>query len=246
MMIIREEYLSKLGLPYAQAKIYTLLLEKGEMRMQQISESSQIKRTTIYPIIKKMIGSGLVGVNIKGRTKYYFAKNPEMLLDRTREQKNFLEALMPQMAMLFNDHVQNAHVQFYNLPGAIKAVIKEINTLNPQKDELLAIEGDIESSFKIGFDFWKDVLKEKKRLGISSRTIIPSHEKENFLLKDHKIKLRTSASLQNFKMSLYLLPHKVIIMIPSQTMALVIENQVIKNGLEDMFELIWKRAKVIK
>jgi predicted DNA-binding transcriptional regulator len=244
-MIIREKYLSKLGLPYSQAKIYALLLEKGELRMQQITEQSQIKRTTLYPIIAKMISDGLVGVRIKVKTKYYFAQNPEKLLEKAREQKNFIEALMPQLSLLFNNQTGKSQIQFYNLPGALKAVLKEINKLNPQKDELLAIEGDIESQFKMGFDFWKSLLKEKKQLGIASRTIIPSAEKDNFVLKDHKIKLRTNAWLNNFKMSLYLLPHKAIIIIPSQTLTLVIENQIIRDGLEDKFKLIWKRSKAI-
>lgn len=244
-MTIRDEYLPKIGLPFSQAKIYALLLERGEMRLQEITDQSQIKRTTLYPIIAKMMDEGLVGIRIKVKTKYYFAQNPERLLEKAREQKNFIEALMPQLSALFNNQAKKSPVQFYDLPGAQKTVLKELNKLDPEKDELLVIEGDVESELRMGYEFWKNILKEKKRLNISSRTIVSDKEKGNFVLKDHKVKIRANTSLDNFKMSLFLLPRKVIITVPSQTLTLVIENQAIRDGLEDIFELTWRRSKEI-
>ncbi|MDA3814917.1 MAG: hypothetical protein PF549_00950, partial [Patescibacteria group bacterium] len=73
--------------------------------------------------------------------------------------------------------------------------------------------------------------------------IIPSHEKNDFVIRDHKIQIRTSAMFDNFNIMLYLFSNKVIIIIPEDSLCIVIENMKIKKALASMFEVVWRRAK---
>ena len=233
----------KIGLPSNQAKIYLSLLENGPQFLQEISRSAGIKRTTLYAIIEKMVAKDLVGIEIKRKRKRYFAVDPEHFLSRMREQRFFLQALMPQLKTLFEKQGADNRVQVYDTINGLRNILEEIISLNPEKEELLTIEGDIRQALRIGFDFWKELLAEKKRLGIPSRTIIPSGEKEEFIIRDHKIKLRTSAFLRDFKIMLYLYADKSAIMIPADTLCIVIESKKIKDALAALFEMIWRRSK---
>jgi len=241
-MITREQ-LIKIGLPPSQAKIYLSLLENGPQFLQEVSKSAGIKRTTLYAIIEKMVAKELVGIEVKRKRKRYFAVDPECFLSRMREQRFFLQALMPQLKTLFEKQGAGSRVQVYDTMGGLKKILEEIISLNPEKEELLTIEGDIQQALKIGFDFWKELLAKKKKLGIPSRTIVPSGEKDEFVIRDHKIKLRTSAFLRDFKIMLYLYADKSAIIIPADTLCVVIENKKIKDALAALFEMIWRRSK---
>ena len=243
--MIKEEFLIKIGLSPKKAKIYLALLENGHLIIQKIADNTKIKRTTLYSILEKMIDNDLIGIEIRQKRKYYFVKSPEKLLFQLREQKNFLEALMPQLQTLFEKQTAGSRVQVYDTVGGLRKTLEEINLLNPEKDEILTIEGDIRQALKLGFDFWKELLAKKKRLGISSRTILPSHDYDDFIIRDHHIKIRTSKFLNDFKIMIYLFSNKVLIIVPGQPLCVVIENKKIKDSLADIFEIIWRRAKPI-
>ena len=243
--MIKEEFLIKIGLSPKKAKIYLALLENGPLIIQKISDKAKIKRTTLYPILKKMTDDDLTGIEIRQKRKHYFVKSPEKLLFQLREQKNFLEALMPQLQTLFDKQTAGNRIQVYDTVGGLRKTLEEIMLLDPKKNELLTIEGDVEQALKLGFDFWKELLAEKKKSGIASRTILPSHNHDDFVIRDHQIKIRTSKFLNNFKIMLYLFSNKTLIIVPSQPLCVVIENKKIKDSLSDIFEIIWRRAKPI-
>jgi len=241
-MVLKEQ-LEKIGLPDNEASIYLSLLKNGPQSIQEISKSTEIKRTTLYLIIERMLGKNLINIEIKQKRKQYYIKNPKMLLSSMKEQYYLLDALMPQLENIFEQKSATSKIRFYDTVAGMKETFKELITLNNTKDELLTIESDIRSSFKLGYDFWKDLLAEKKKIGIRSRTIIPSSEKDEFVLRNHEIQIRTSTMLNDFKIMLYLFSNKVIIIIPADNLCIVIENLKIKKALSALFEIVWKRSK---
>ncbi len=242
IFMILIEQLEKLGLSENQAKIYLSFLEKGPQFLQELSKNTRIKRTTLYLSIGQMIEKDLVEVIIKSRRKQYYIKNPQLFLRRIRERYNLLDALMPQLSDAFEGKSVSNRVKFYDTQNGLKEVLKEIVSLDRQV-EILTIESNINAFFSLGFDFWKEIVAKKKVFQIKSRTLISSAEKEDFLLKDHQIQIRTSSLLNDFKISLYLYADKVTIFIPEDSLCLVIENDKIKKSLAIMFEVVWRRAK---
>ncbi len=241
--MITKEQLGKIGLPDNQAKIYLSLLQEGPQFLQEISKNTEIKRTSLYLVIDQMSEKGLIDVEIIGKRKRYCIKNPQKLLSKIKEQYYLLDALMPQLEDILKQNSAENKIKFYNTKTGLKETLKEIATLNNEKDELLTIEGDINSAFNLGYDFWKNLLAEKKKMGIKSRTIIPSHEKNDFIIRDHKIQVRTSAMFDDFNIMLYLFFNKVVVIIPEDSLCIVIENIKIKKALTAMFEVIWRRSK---
>ena len=229
--MITKEQLEKIGLPDSQGKIYLSLLQKGPQFLQEISKNTGIKRTSLYLVIDQMTEKDLIAMEISRKRKKYYIKNPKILLSRIKDQYYLLDALMPQLESAFEQKSAGNKIRFYDTATGLKETLKEITTLNSEKDELLTIEGDIRSAFHLGYDFWKDLLAEKKRLGIKSRTILPSNEKDEFVIKNHKIQIRTSTMFDDFKIMLYLFSNKTIIAIPEDSLCIVIENLKIKNDI---------------
>jgi sugar-specific transcriptional regulator TrmB len=240
--MITENQLIKIGLSSKRARIYLALLEHGPLIVQDIADKTKIKRTTLYPIIEKMIEDDMLGIEVRQKRKRYFAKDPESLVMRLREQRNFLEALMPQLQDLYSKQTGGTRIQVYDNVAGLKKTMEEILSLK-KSEEILVINADINEALRIGFDFWKDLLAKKKKLQIPSRTIVPSDEVSDFILSDHNIQLRTNDKLKNFKMMVHLFSNKSLIIIPRQPLAILIENKIIKDGLTDWFEIIWKRSK---
>ncbi len=56
-----KKQLEKLNLSSREATVYAELLELGETTIEQISQKSKIKRTTVYDVIKTLKEKGLVG-----------------------------------------------------------------------------------------------------------------------------------------------------------------------------------------
>lgn len=243
--MILEKQIEKIGLPRNQARIYFCLLQNGPQFLQELSKNTDIKRTTLYPIIEKMVENNLLEIEIDKKRKKYYIKDPKNLLLQLREQSYLLEALMPQLENIFKEKSGENKIRFYDTINGLKETLKEINKINSEKDEVLTIESNIRESFKIGYEFWKDILDEKKRLGIKSRTIIPAKEANEFIIRDHAIKIRTSTMLTDFNITIYLFMNKTIIMIPVDSLCIVIENKKIKDAINCLFEIIWRRAKPI-
>jgi len=208
-----------------------------------LADNTGIKRTSLYLVIDQMDTNGLIEAEIRGKRKRYYIKDPKLLLQKAREKFYFLDALVPQLEGVFEQQSSGNKIRFYDTVTGLKESLKELNKLDPKKDELLTIEGDIQSAFKLGYDFWKDLLSEKKKMEIKSRTIIPSSEKDEFVIRNHEIQIRTSVLLDDFKVMLYIFSNKVIIMIPEDSLCIVVENLKIKKALESMFEIIWRRSK---
>ena len=241
--MITDNQLSQLGFSQNETTIYLTLLEQGPLFLQNLSRETGIKRTTLYAIIDKMIEKNIMGVEIDKKRKKYYLKDPQNLLLQLNQQKYLLEALMPELQNLFHKQTGGNRIQIYDTVKGVQKSIEEIVELDPEKNEVLAIEGDLGSSFNIGFDFWKQLLAKKKKRGIKSRGIIPSSDKDDFILKNHPHDMRTSAMLNNFKILLYLYSNKCMIVIPAETLCIIIENKRIKDSFTDIFEIVWKRSK---
>lgn len=240
-MIVLEQ-LQKIGLNKNQAKVYISLLSRGSQFLQELSLNTGIKRTTLYLVIEQMTEQDLLDIEINKKRKKYFIKDPRFLLRQLKEQHYLLDALMPELSDVYSNKSAGSKLKFFDTEAGLKATLREITSLD-SSEELLTIESDIRKSLNIGYDFWKEILAQKKKRGIKSRTIIPSNEKDEFIIRDHDIKIRTSSYLNNFKISLYLAGGKTIIMIPEDSLCIIIENQKITKSLVILFEIVWRRSK---
>jgi len=97
-MLTKE--LEKLGLNSRESKVYLTLLQLGKAAMQEISEKSSDKRTTVYGVIKSLKEKGLLRVVIGENKILYCAQNPKKMEENLKKRQQTLEKVMPDLLKL--------------------------------------------------------------------------------------------------------------------------------------------------
>ena len=97
----------ELGLSNKEARVYIANLMLGAAGVQQIADTSGIKRVTTYVILESLVNLGLVSQTIKAKKTLFNAESPEnlrRLLEKReqsiQEQKSQLDYLLPQLKSL--------------------------------------------------------------------------------------------------------------------------------------------------
>lgn len=120
-----------LGLSNKEARVYVANLVLGPAGVQQIADTSGIKRVTTYVILESLVGLGLVSQTSKAKKTYFNAEAPEnlvRLLDKKeqslQEQKHQLEDLLPRLTSLKTLPRDVANVKFYDSAEGIRTIHK--------------------------------------------------------------------------------------------------------------------------
>ena len=90
-----EKILVDTGLTSAEAKVYILLLQQGEMTASSIAQKSGANRTFTYDRIRKLIAMGLVSSVNKDSKQYFKAAPPTQLLSILKEKETEVRSMLP-------------------------------------------------------------------------------------------------------------------------------------------------------
>ncbi len=74
------------GLSEREARIYTTLLEHGEMSATEIHKITGFPQTKIYALLSRMVVRGLCLERLEGRKRFFLPVNPTLLLETLRHQ----------------------------------------------------------------------------------------------------------------------------------------------------------------
>ena len=97
-----QSILQQLGYSEKEVTIYLCVLELQNASAPEISRHSNVPRTYVYDICKKLIEKGLLKETKIDKKIAYIAQDPQQLL---KEQKNILEKLesiVPELSALHN------------------------------------------------------------------------------------------------------------------------------------------------
>ncbi len=97
-----QETLEGLGLSPNEAKIYEVLVERGELGVSDIATRSQIHRRNAYDAIRRLIDKGLVFETFSSKENIYSAVDPGKLLELTEEKHRSVEAILPELNKKFH------------------------------------------------------------------------------------------------------------------------------------------------
>ncbi|MCK9379208.1 MAG: MarR family transcriptional regulator [Candidatus Moranbacteria bacterium] len=134
-----EKDLQSIGLEEKEAKIYLAALELGSTNIQDLAEKADIKRSTVYEILKKLEPMGLITESIKGKRKTYIASGPEKLKKNIKEKEQLLNHILPELKSLNNTGNIKPKItyyegrdglrQIYNL--ALETTTKKVDWVSP-------------------------------------------------------------------------------------------------------------------
>lgn len=127
---------SLLGLGGEFARIYTILIEKGKLRMIDIGKIANLPRTSCYEYIPKLIDMGLVSEIIDGKSKYYSAQSPSNLLSLLYKLKNDLNYELQN----FENNFQSLMSQYSSNQG--QKSVHEIENIEEFQETFESIRND--------------------------------------------------------------------------------------------------------
>lgn len=241
--MISEQQLHAVGLGEVEAKIYHALLHRGNLGLQTLARATGLRRTTLYPYVEGLLAKGLLVTTQKGKRVVYGARSPEGLLLEMNQQRYLLEAMLPQISQILQTTTGEHPFTLYASVEELKAGIERMLLSEQEKGELLTIEGDLENMFRFGLSFWKNLLAQKKKKAIRSRSLIADTEKSEFILHEHPLELRVSSLLRGLSMCVYIRGEEALLFVPSQGTGIHILNKPIAAGLSLLFEGMWSKAR---
>jgi sugar-specific transcriptional regulator TrmB len=127
-----QKFLQEIGLQQKEVDIYLALLAVDSASALEISKKTNVKRTSVYPVIEGLIKKGLVSEVAVGKKNEYQAEPPERLQtyienERTRlnEQAQLLTEIVPRLKSISRDSGERPIIKYYDGREGIIDSIKE-------------------------------------------------------------------------------------------------------------------------
>lgn len=175
-----SDKLSKAGLSGKEASIYAFLLEHDGAFPSLIAKNTKLNRTTVYKILTSLSIKGLVTEYEKRKKLFYRAEHPKYLTKYAESQivlakraNEHLEKMMPFLEGIYKSSPDKPVMRFYEGMEGIRTVYND--HFQTQKSyEMMAFSNTVRLLPQLDSEFKKNYVKQKIKLGISTRAIVPS------------------------------------------------------------------------
>ncbi len=141
-----EKFLENIGLSQKEAQVYIALLAVESSSVIDLSKKTEIKRTSIYPILETLEKKGLVSEVEVGKKNEYRAEAPERLETyienekvRLSEQTKLLAEVIPRLKSVSRNHGERPIVKYYDGREGIMSSISEYIHGNEEGGELYIV-----------------------------------------------------------------------------------------------------------
>jgi sugar-specific transcriptional regulator TrmB len=236
--------LENYGLNEKESQVYLALLCIGDATAKEISDYSNIKRTTIYPIAEKLAKRGILG-QYKARYGTHFAAiNPRKLIGRLESIKSELTNILPELEAMEKKDISRPKVKYFEGKTGYLEIINE--SLNGYSFEVLYLGSAQELNEIITEKYVTDVyIPERLKRKIKFRQLVFNDNFSNKLKKNDPTELRVTKFLPNeypFNSNMLIYGNKVAYFSSKNELAtMLIESQDIAQMERQKFEIFWRK-----
>jgi len=238
-----KEGLKEFGLSSQEAKAYLALLELGDSKIQDISKMTKINRTSVYPIINKLIEKGLVG-NYKMKTcNKYAILNIDSFFNTLENKKNAIQKIVPSLEALRNkSSLLEPGVKMLSGKKSYKEIL--MDSLKGVGHEVLYIGSAKDLNNIIGEGFVIDkYIPKRLNNNIKFRQIVYKDEFSTKLKEKDYGELRQTKFLHekyNLRSNMIVYNNKVAYFsTEKELISVLIESKDIAEIERSKFEMIW-------
>ena len=240
--------LESIGLSKAEIKVYLALLKLGATTTGSLAKETDLRKSTIYDSLHRLIEKGLVSYSIQHYVKYFEATEPERILDFVAEQKKELaereqkvQSMLPELRALrgLEKPKAEAHV-FLGLEG-FKTMRQDI--LKHSNGELLLL-GSISREDKVMPFFWKQWTRERIKQKIKLR-VLHKRATETPIEQSKFMQLRFLPKEIDNPVVINIYGDRVVSLIWKEKYPLcfMLINKEISAAYKRYFELLWRQAR---
>ncbi|MEK6961006.1 MAG: helix-turn-helix domain-containing protein [Nanoarchaeota archaeon] len=232
------ELMKKIGFSEQEIKIYLALLRIGPSTASRVASEAGIDRATTYRFLDSLIGKGAVSYFVTNNVKRFSAAHPSRLVEDLREKTKQMELIVPELEGLILQSGEETRVELYKGKEGLKSIMKDI--LRDRKEYTFI--GEVEKFFtELAFyiDQW---LRQVEKIHLKGRLICAQGSKFR-VAKTENYKLISKEFIS--KISTWTYGNKTALFVWSDPpYGIVIENKDVKNSNLDLYNALWKIAKM--
>jgi sugar-specific transcriptional regulator TrmB len=226
-----------------QSSVYYALLERGEVSVSELSQSSGIKRTTVYAALLALEKRGLVGTTRHKKRTLYFAEDPRALGDELEERQEKLQKVIPELLALSGRFTKKPRVRYYEGREGVVHVYRD-TLLYPDQELCAWVSTRALEAFDADF-LYHEYLPKRVEKKIWVRSIAPdTPEMQKYKQEDPQALRQTRlvpSSLFPFDVEIDLYGKRnVAILSFEEQFGMVIESDKLYQTLMSMFEMCWQ------
>jgi sugar-specific transcriptional regulator TrmB len=250
--------LREIGLSEKAAAVYAAVLEFGVAYPSKIAEVTKLNRTTVYHILADLTIKGLVSELERGKKLSYQVEKPARLVSFTKSQIRLAEEraeraekLLPDIEGLFAGLPIKPRVRFFEGKEGVLAVLED-HVAEKTSYEMVSFSNVETLIPQLPARFVADYVKQKQRIGITTRAIFPdtefstAYDKQVYggIEKKYQVDARfISAKTFPYQGDLTVYGTNKVSIINFQENVLIgviIEDATVAGMMRMIFELAWK------
>lgn len=238
--------LGAFGLDDKEVKVYLAGLELGSSTVLELSRRTELPRTTLYPILDRLVRHGVFRLGKEKKTTVYIVEPPDELERTMGERQKLFTKTLPLLHVLKDTVDEGPGVTIYEGTDGFKRLWKQIFRSGVKEYRLITTGVGLLDYVKERYII-KQLIAQRLKRGIKSRQLIPMTRDARKIVEKDKEELRESRFLP------------VGVVLPAS--ALVFDGQVafittrkentmiilasgdIATTYQTLFELIWDKAE---
>jgi sugar-specific transcriptional regulator TrmB len=237
------ETIKEFGISELESQVYLSLLKNGVSNASLIASDLNIKRTTIYPILERLIEHGLVNSYDQNTKKVFAATKPNKLLLQYEKKLDSLSKIIPQLENIAKtDLGQILGVKFIQTKKELESIYN--NILLEYKNKEYYIIGSSVTWLNLDEDFFIDFRKKRAKNNTKVKLIL-TKDSESAVGQDDPSLLREYKYLPakvGFKSTIDIYHDKIIIVGPEvKALCAVIAIPPMVDVFRSIFEVLWEK-----
>lgn len=241
MMIATD--LQNLGFSEKETKVYLALLEYGTQPASIIAKKVSYPKSTVLFLFDNLLKQGFINKSMRGRIQYFYAdpENFEIVYKSMIENKTkTLNQIIPDLKKLKHPLTSEPKLTFFE---GINGCQKAYNSLLENDAEILEFGAHLDLVEKLGKDFMKNFINERKKKKIYLQAISENNQVHKALQKLDKKQLRKiklyDKKLGHIYSSIAIKENKVLLLnLYQDPFAIIIENTQVAETLKTIFYIL--------
>lgn len=234
-----------------EKKVLTSLYKLGESSVWEIAKDNMLNRTTVYPVLEKLIEKGLVSKIGTDNKDFFQTIKKEDLEIWIRQRKEKIENESRQLLEMAKKPSKKtsliSEVNYFEGLEGVKNLYADSWRNNEEK--IIYCITDYKSAYEtMGEFFEKEYFPARIRHGVKIRNLIPESEKGRKELKTANTLLREMKFIKLFKdleieINIYEEKVSIVAFDKNKPSGVIIKNERIANALKEIFGYLWKTTK---
>lgn len=234
--------LTDLGLTEKEANTYLGLLELGAAPVAAIATRADIKRTSLYDILKSLREKNIITTTFRTNKKLFVARSPHHIAKLWRTKMVRFEDALPAFADIQKHASHKPTIIFLDTVEQIKDFYTQV--LKEYAGKSYDIIGNTQTFLNWDPIFFDEYRRKRARARIKTRLIL-TQEDESIAQKMHEKELlnqiRFFPKKYTYRELIRIYPDKVLFLSTKQTgFGIVIESPEFVDSFKKIFAFMWE------